>query len=103
MVEKLYAPVLGAASWVIRAQAEQPLIVRLEPKDRVRVVAALLAVVILGLVLILLVSWGARATRRYMNRPARIRRQADTPVVKEDDWATKPLYTDTDPTSQDKA
>jgi len=103
MVEMLYVPVLGAATWVIRAQAEQPLILRLEPKDRVRVLAALAAVIILGFALVLLAWWGARATRRYMNRPPRIRQRTDSPVVKEDDWATKPMYTDNDTTSQEKA
>jgi hypothetical protein len=102
MVETLYASVWGAATWVIRAQAEQPLILRLEPKDRVRVLAALAAVIILGFALVLLAWWGARATRRYINRPLRIRRPTDSPVVKEDDWATKPLYTDTDSASQEK-
>ena len=102
MVETLYAPVLGAATWVIWALAEQPLIVRLEPKDRVRVLAALAAVIMLGFALVLLAWWGARATRRYMNRAPRIRRQTDSPVVKEDDWATKPLYPDTDSASHEK-
>jgi len=103
MVETLYAPLYCAATWVILAQAERPLILRLEPKDRARVLAALAAVIILGFGLVLLAGWGARATRRYMNRPPRIRRQPDSPVVKDDDWATKPLYSDTDSSSQDKA
>jgi hypothetical protein len=103
MVETLYAPIVGAATWVIGAQAEQPLILRLDPEDRVRVLAGLAAVIILGFALVLLAWWGARATRRYMNRPPRTRRHADSPVVKEDDWATKPLYPDTDSTSKEKA
>ena len=78
--------------WLL-AQTERPLFLRLEPEDRVRVVAALAALIILGFAMILLVSWGARATRRYMNRPVRAPGTGDPQV---DDWAKKPLIPDDD-------
>ena len=80
------------ATWFL-AQAQRPLFLRLEPEDRVRVVAALAALIILGFTMILLVSWGARATRRYMNRPAHGPRTGGPQV---DDWAKKPLIPDDD-------
>lgn len=81
-----------AAIWIAQTQAERPLILRLEPEDRVRVLAALLTVLFLGLSLILFVWWGARATRRYMNSATQTRRRRQATTVREDDWATKPLY-----------
>ncbi len=90
MVGMVGISLASVATWI--AQAEQPLIVRLEPKDRVRVLAALMAVILLGLVLILFVWWGARVARRYMNSATVARRQKRTTTVREDDWATKPLY-----------
>ena len=80
------------ATWFL-AQADRPLFLRLEPQDRVRVVAALAALMILGFAMILLVSWGAKATRRYMNRPVYGPRTGDLRV---DDWAKKPLIPDDD-------
>ena len=76
--------------WLL-AQTDRPLFLRLEPEDRVRVVAALAALIILGFAMILLVSWGGRATRRYMNRPVHGQRTSGLPV---DDWAKKPLTAD---------
>ena len=78
--------------WLL-AQADRPLFLRLNPEDRVRVVAALAALIILGFAMILLVSWGARATRRYMNQPVPGQRTSGPPV---DDWARKPLNADDD-------
>jgi len=75
-----------------QTQAEQPLILRLEPKDRVKVLAALAAIIVLGLGLILFAWWGARVTRRYMNSATSASRRKRTTTVREDDWATKPLY-----------
>jgi hypothetical protein len=80
------------AGWVL-AQTERPLFLRLEPEDRVRVVAALAGLIILGFAMVLLVSWGARATRRYMNRPVHSPRSGDPQV---DDWAKKPLIPSSD-------
>ena len=50
-------------------QTQQPLLLRLKPQDRARVLAALAALVILGFALVLLAWWGARFTRRYLKRP----------------------------------
>jgi hypothetical protein len=76
--------------WLV-AQSGRPLFLRLAPEDRVRVVSALAALIILGFTMILLVSWGARVTRRYMNRPIHGQRSGG-PLV--DDWAKKPLNAD---------
>jgi hypothetical protein len=74
------------------AQQTEPLIRRLDPQTRAKVLAALAALVILGLALVLLVWLGARATRRYMNsgRPASSTRPHGSP----DDWADKPIVPD---------
>ena len=78
--------------WLV-AQEQRPLFLRLEPEDRVLVVSALAALIILGFVMILLVSWGARVTRRYMNRPIHDRCGKG---LSADDWASKPLHADND-------
>ena len=71
------------------AQQTAPLIRRLDPQTRAKVLAALAALLILGLALVLLVWLGARATRRYMNsgRAASSSRPHGSP----DDWADKPI------------
>jgi hypothetical protein len=102
MVSMLGVSLANVAAWIAQTQAEQPLILRLEPKDRVRVFAALMTVVILGLALILFVWWGARVTRRYMNSATQARRRRQTTTVREDDWATKPLYAADDDVSQEE-
>jgi len=75
------------------AQAPEPLFLRLEPEDRVRVVIALGGLIILGSAMIFLAAWGARATRRYMNRPVH-GQSSGSPFV--DDWARRPLIPDDD-------
>ena len=92
MVSFLTATPDFVVGWLM-AQAGRPLFLRLDPEDRVRVVSALAALIMLGFTMILLVSWGARATRRYMNRPVRGQRASGQPV---DDWARKPLNPDDD-------
>lgn len=82
----------SVAVWMAQTQAEQPLILRLEPKDRVKVLLALTSVIILGLALIAFAWWGARVARRYMNSATLARRQRRTTTIRQDDWATKPLY-----------
>ncbi len=81
------------------AQAGQPLWLRLEPADRVRVLAALAALVILGFALVAFAWWAARLTRRYMNRPPRYG-SSNPPQV--DDWASKPLFPKEDSSSSRK-
>ena len=102
MVSIVRVSLANIAAWIAQTQAEQPLILRLEPKDRVRVFVALMTVVILGLVLIAFVWWGARITRRYMNSATLARRQKRATTVREDDWATKPLYAADDDVSQEE-
>jgi len=78
---------------VIWLQAKEPLFKRLNPQMRVKVAAALTALVILALLLMILAWLGARATRSYMRMgwketpsPESKPRQAET-----EDWAKKPL------------
>jgi hypothetical protein len=77
-------------------QTPQPLLTRLKPADRARVLAALAALVILGFVLVLLAWWGARFTRRYLRRPWPRSDRREAGGVSEFDWASKPLYPDED-------
>lgn len=62
----------------------------LDRRTQVRLFAALLGLVILGLTGMLMAWLGARATRRYMRRGEP---QQDVPAVRrgDDDWARKPL------------
>lgn len=73
-------------------QTQQPLLLRLKPQDRARVLAALAALVILGFALVLLVWWGARFTRRYLKRPWPRSERRRSATISEFDWAEKPLY-----------
>ena len=82
-----------AYGWVV-AQAEQPLLYRLAPHQRVKVLAALAVVVLLGLGLILFAWWAARAMRRYLDRSAAPVRSGVGRGPRDDDWATKPLCSD---------
>jgi len=72
-------------------QAQPPLL-RMKPRDRARVLAALAGLIILGFALVLLAWWGARFTRRYLRRPWPGQQRGQTPPVSEFDWANKPLY-----------
>ena len=53
------------APWII-AQQTEPLLRRLDPATRAKVLAALAGLIILGIAMIALVWLGGRATRRYM-------------------------------------
>ncbi|MBI2481755.1 MAG: hypothetical protein HYV60_24865 [Planctomycetia bacterium] len=77
-----------ASPWILAQQAE-PLIRRLDPQMRAKVLAAFAGLIILGLAMIVLVWLGGRATRRYMGIEAKPRRRE--PDVNPDDWAHKPL------------
>ena len=74
--------------WILAQQAE-PLIRRLDPQMRAKVLAALAGLIILGIAMTALVWLGGRATRRYMGIEAKPRRRE--PEVNPDDWAHKPL------------
>jgi hypothetical protein len=73
-------------------QTQQPLLLRLKPQDRARVLAALAALVILGFALVALAWWGARYTRRYLKRPWPHSERHRSGTSSEFDWAQKPLY-----------
>lgn len=70
------------------AQQTAPLIRRLDPLSRAKVLAALTALLILGATTILLVWLIGRATRRYMNAGWK---PPPTTGRDRDDWARKPL------------
>lgn len=74
--------------WLLAQQAE-PLIRRLDPQTRAKVLAALAGLIILGIAMIALVWLGGRATRRYMGFEAKPRRRE--PEINPDDWARKPI------------
>ncbi len=85
----------GRAFWQLASLvAEQPLWYRLEPEDRVRVLAALAALLILGFALIAFAWWAGRFTRRYMAGPSRGSRRESSRRPSEDDWASKRLVPD---------
>jgi hypothetical protein len=98
MVKTFCLALWGVSFGYLWAQTEKPLILRLAPGDRARVLAALVALLILGFAMVLFARWAARATRRYMNRPIRHDRP---PGVCEDDWAAKPLYQDDEAARRD--
>ena len=75
---------------LILAQQAEPVIQRLDPATRAKVLAALAALVILGFALMFFASWAARATRRYMQ----MGRKPQKTVIDRDDWAKKPLGKD---------
>lgn len=76
------------APWIL-AQQTEPLIRRLDPQTRAKVLAALAGLIILGFAMVLLVWLGGRATRRYMGIEPKSRRRE--PQVNPDDWAHKPI------------
>jgi hypothetical protein len=77
-----------AVAACLAMQSQPPVWARMNPEDRARVFAALGGLVVLGIALILLAWWGARATRRYINQPTKPVR----PPIPVDDWATRRLY-----------
>ncbi len=76
------------SAWLL-AQQTEPLIRRLDPQMRAKVLAALAGLIILGFAMIALVWLGGRATRRYMGIEPMPRRRE--PGVNPDDWAHKPI------------
>jgi hypothetical protein len=94
---------IASAPWrtaPILAYAEKgrTLLERLDPATRARVLAALAALVILGLGMVVLAWLGARMTRRYMRRFERPPRQASQRAdSQQDDWARKPLTSQAGP------
>lgn len=74
--------------WLL-AQQTEPLIRRLDPQTRAKVLATLCALVILGITMVTLVWWAGRATRRYMNSGQK--RSSSKPSIEPDDWVRKPI------------
>lgn len=74
--------------WLVAQQAE-PLIRRLDPATRAKVLLALGAVVVLGVTMIVLIWLTGRATRRYMGSCEP--KPSARPGVQQDDWARTPI------------
>jgi hypothetical protein len=74
--------------WLLAQQSES-LLSRLDPQTRVKVLAALVGLIILGVAMMALTWLGARAVRRYMGITSNSRRRK--PELNPDDWAQKPL------------
>jgi hypothetical protein len=88
---------------LLGAEAEQSLLSRLPHQQRVKVMAALAVVVLLGVTLILFAWWGARVVRRHYGRRLSTRRDAGERAFRQDDWATKPLVSEQDrPVASDR-
>ena len=60
----------------------------LNPQTRVKMIAAVAAIAILGFLLAAMIWLGGRFTRRYINRPM-ILLDKEKPQVGPDDWANK--------------
>lgn len=71
------------------AQQTEPLIRRLDPQMRAKVLAALAGLIILGMAMVALAWLGGRATKRYMGIEPKSKRRE--PALNPDDWAEKPL------------
>jgi hypothetical protein len=73
--------------WLLaQEKGPQTAFTRLEPQMRVKVLAAMAGLIILGFGMVALAWLGARVTRRYMKQGDRNR-----PPPDEDDWARKPI------------
>lgn len=86
------APAAATDDAVTERPRRRPLLERIGPQRRAKVLSALAGLVILGLGMIFLTWLGARATRRYMNREPILRQKPpDATPLREKDWAEKPL------------
>lgn len=81
--------VWGAVGGLLAQGQNAPALERMSPQQRVKVLAAFAAFMILLFGMIALIWLGARVTRRYMNQEPL--RPLD-PLERADDWATKPLH-----------
>jgi hypothetical protein len=75
---------LAAIPWLV-ADGNPPLWQRLDPVQRARVMMALLALVLLGLLLVVLVMFGGRVVRRLARKGTGPSRSYP------DDWYSQPL------------
>ena len=76
--------------WLAAAEG-RPLIQRLDPATRAKVLAALAGLIILGFAMVLLTWLGGRAARRYMGSRSAGDRRSRRSDSQEEDWANKPL------------
>src|SRR6266480_1942213 len=93
---RMVPAITAAASIVIfgpaaLAEAQPPLLKRLDEQTRAKVLSALAGLIILGFAMVLLAWLGARIVQRY-RRGASYFRPTSRP--KEHDWARKPLASD---------
>ncbi len=72
---------------------------KLDGATRAKVLAALAALMILWVLVIVLISLGARLTRRYMKSPVDDRARTIRPSLDPDDWAKKPIIATPDEAS----
>lgn len=80
-----------ATRLILIAQERVPLIKRLDDAARVKVLAALAGLIILGFGMVLLAWLGARVTQRYRRGTSYFR---PTPRPGEHEWARKPMEPD---------
>jgi hypothetical protein len=71
------------------AQHAAPVVKRLEPATRAKVLATFAGLIILGIAMMALAWLGAKATRRYMSS-GKQKSRTDRPLDP-DDWSKKPL------------
>ena len=84
LAQLLHAPALLAAT----EKQVEPLLVRLDPANRAKVLMAILGLVVLGGVLVAMIWLGARYVRRVAREPLR------PTSPRQDDWYRKPLSGD---------
>jgi hypothetical protein len=74
-------------------QKAEPLLLRLDPESRAKVVMSLLALILLGLALVAMIWLGARHLRRIA------RKRLGPAAEHQDDWYRKPLVRHEPPSS----
>ncbi len=84
----------AAACRLLAAEDGRPLIERLDPITRTKVVMALAGLLVLGFGLVLLAWLGARMVRRHAQPPGGRSSLSRGRSVSEDDWWSKPLVSD---------
>jgi len=95
-------PIRSLGTMLLAAKEQTPLIERLDPQSRATVVFWLVILLVLGVVMIALVSAGARAARRYANSGRAS--HAGGASAHADDWSRKPLVPrDAPPEADDDA
>lgn len=90
---------LGVAllpAWLAAEKQSEPLLTRLDPATRAKVLMALLGLVLVGLSLVALAWWGGRRVRQVASKPL------PPTQPNEDRWYRKPLVApETNPRDED--